>query len=98
MSHHLANVYRRRARHLRELAWQINDTPALRLHLHAGVDTWRGPRPLATIGDLQRAQDEIRREVDDLQIRASRFDREADRLDAVASATSAASVVQINVG
>lgn len=90
MSHHLANVYRRRAQHLRQLAWQMNDSPALRLHIHADVDTWHGPRPLASISDLRRAQDEIHREIDDLQVRASRFDREADRLDAVAYAASAA--------
>jgi hypothetical protein len=95
LSHHLANVYRRRARHLRELAWQIHDTPALRLHLHAGADTWRGTRPLTTTVDLQRAQQEIRREADDLQIRAVRFDREADRLDAIARA---AAVAQLDVG
>jgi len=95
MSHHLANVYRRRARHLRQLAWQMNDSPALRLHIHAGVDTWHGPRPLASTSDLRRAQDEIHREIDDLQVRATRFDREADRLDAVAYAASAA---HLNVG
>lgn len=90
MSHHLANVYRRRARHLRQLASQMNDTPALRLHIHAGVDTWHGPRPLACTEDLRRAQDEVRREIDDLHARSIRFDREADRLDAIANATAAA--------
>lgn len=95
MSHHLANVYRRRARHLRQLAWRMNDTPALRLHIHAGDDTWHGPRPLECTADLRRAQDEIRREVDDLHTRAGRFDREADRLDAAATAAAA---VHVNVG
>ncbi|MFK8025886.1 MAG: hypothetical protein AB8G26_18165 [Ilumatobacter sp.] len=88
MSHHLADVYRHRARRLRELADDIHHTPALRLHLHAGDDTWRGPRALASVADLRRAQVEVEREVHLLRVRADRFEREADRLDALAHATA----------
>ncbi len=89
MSHHLADVYRQRARNLRRLAATMADTPAMTLRMFADEQTWRGPRALACTSDLQRAEWEIHREIDSLHTRAWRFDREADRLDAQAAAAAA---------
>jgi hypothetical protein len=52
------------------------------LHLHAGVDTWRGPRADGCATDLRRAQQDVREAADELDVRASRFERQADELDA----------------
>lgn len=58
------------------------------LHVHAGVDTWLGPRADACSCDLAAAQQAVRDAADDLDIRAHRFDRSAD--DLVAAAIRAA--------
>ena len=87
MSHHQAAVYRQRAAHLRTLASQLADTPSMSLHLHAGVDTWYGPRPDACAADLALAQQAARDAIDDLHTQAFAFDRLADELDAAAFRT-----------
>ena len=84
MSHHQAAVYRRRAAHLRSLATQITHTPSMTLHLHAGVDTWYGPRPDACCSELALAQQAVRHAVDELHTQAAVFDRRADELTAAA--------------
>lgn len=84
MSHYQAAVYRQRAAHLRALAAQMTSTPSMSLHLHAGVDTWYGPRPDACVTDLALAQQAVRNAADDLQAQAFAFDRRADEVDAAA--------------
>jgi hypothetical protein len=84
MSHYQAAVYRQRAAHLRTLATKIENTPSMSLHLHAGVDTWYGPRPDACATDLAIAQHAAREAVDDLRTQAFTFDRRADELEAAA--------------
>lgn len=85
MSYEQAAVYRRRAAHLRSLATQLGTTPSLSLHLHAGVDTWYGPRAEACANDLALAQQAVRHAVDDLRTQAFAFDRRADELEAAAA-------------
>ena len=84
MSHYQAAVYRQRAAHLRTLATQIDATPSMSLHLHAGVDTWYGPRPDSCMTDLVAAQRAVRDAADDLQRQAFTFERRADELEAAA--------------
>ena len=85
MSYEQAAVYRRRAAHLRSLAAQLGSTPSLSLHLHAGVDTWFGPRADACLDDLACAQRAVHHAVDDLRTQAVAFDRHADELAAAAA-------------
>lgn len=85
MSHYQAAVYRQRAAHLRALAAQMMNTPSMSLHLHAGADTWYGPRPDACTTDLALAQQAVRDAADDLQRRAFGFERRADELEAAAA-------------
>ena len=82
MPHDQAAAYRQRAAHLRTLATEMANTPAMSLHLHAGVDTWYGPRANACITELAGAQHAVREAVDDLRTRAFVFDRRAEELDA----------------
>jgi len=84
MSYQQAAVYRRRAAHLLHLATQISTTPSMTLHLHAGVDTWYGPRADACASDLERAQQAVHDAVDDLRTQAFTFERRADELEAAA--------------
>jgi len=80
---HAANA-RQRATHLRTLAAQMVHTPAMSLHVHAGVDTWHGPRADACIDQLRRAQQQVHRAADELDARALRLEREAEALEAAA--------------
>ena len=82
MPHHQAAAYRQRAAHLRKLATEMANTPSMSLHLHAGVDTWHGPRADACTTALAGAQHVVREAVDDLRTRASAFDRRAEELEA----------------
>ena len=84
MSHYQAAVYRRRANHLRGLAYQMTHTPAMTLQAHATVDTWHGPCADACTNDLATAQRAVHLAIDDLGDRAWRFDRTADDLEAAA--------------
>ena len=84
MPHHQAADYRRRATQLRTLAARLENTPSMSLHLHAGVDTWYGPRPDACLTELARARQAVRDAADELQVRAVAFDRLADDLETAA--------------
>ncbi len=84
MPHDQAADYRRRATQLRMLAARLENTPSMSLHLHAGVDTWHGPRPDACVTDLALAQQAVRDAADELQVRAFAFDRLADDLETAA--------------
>ena len=84
MSHREAAVYRQRAAHLRALARQIADSPSMTLHLHAGVDTWYGPRADACTTELASAQHTVREAVDELHTQSFVFDRHAEELEAAA--------------
>lgn len=85
MSHHEAAVYRRRAAHLRALAERLRTTPSMTLHLHAGVDTWHGPRADECTTDLARAQQGMHHAADDLETQALRLHTHADELAMIAS-------------
>ena len=85
MSYQQAAVYRRRAAHLRRLATRLGATPSMSLHLHAGVDTWYGPRADACTSDLALAQQAVHHAVDELLTQAFAFDHHADQLEAGAA-------------
>lgn len=84
MSHAEAAVQRERASRLRSLAVRMRTTPAMSLHLHAGVDTWYGPRAEACTSDLSRIQRAVATAADDLDLRARWLDRTADELTVAA--------------
>lgn len=84
MSHHQAAAYRQRAAHLRALAHQIAETPSMSLHLHAGVDTWYGPRADACATELAGAQHTVREAVEELRTQSFIFDRRAEELEVAA--------------
>ncbi len=75
---------RRRARHLRDLATAIEATPAMSLDVHAGDDTWIGPRPVLCRALLAAGQRQLHRAADDLRSTAYRFELLAEELDAAA--------------
>lgn len=68
----------------------MTTTPAMTLHLHAGVDTWHGPRPLACMTDLRSAQRAVEDAAADLHTEAGRFEATADSLEAAAFAADTA--------
>ena len=82
MPHRQAAAYRQRAAHFRTLATDMTNTPSMSLHLHAGVDTWYGPRADACATELTSAQHAVREAADDLRTRAFVFDRRAEELEA----------------
>ena len=84
MSHAQAAQYRRRAAHLRTLAYQMQHTPSMTLQTHATVDTWHGPCAEECTQSLASAQRAMHLAIDDLGGRAWRFDRYADELEAAA--------------
>lgn len=84
MSHAQAAHYRRRAAHLRTLAYQMGHTPSMTLQTHATVDTWTGPCAQECTQNLETAQRAVHLAIDDLGDRAWRFDRHADDLEAAA--------------
>jgi len=85
MPHDQAAVARQRAGHLRALAAQMVTTPAMTLHVHAGVDTWHGPRADACTAQLLHAQQHVRQAADELDARALRLEDEAEALEAAAN-------------
>lgn len=84
MSHAHAAHYRRRAAHLRTLAYQMQHTPSMTLQSYATVDTWHGPCAQQCNESLATAQRAVHLAIDDLGDRAWRFDRTADELEAAA--------------
>ena len=84
MSHAQAAHYRRRAAHLRTLAYQMRHTPSMTLQSHATVDTWHGPCAQECNQNLANAQRAVYLAIDDLGDRSWRFDRYADELEAAA--------------
>ena len=84
MSHAQAAHYRRRAAHLRTLAYHMQHTPSMSLQTHATVDTWHGPCAQECNENLATAQRAVHLAIDDLGGRAWRFDRLADDLEAAA--------------
>ena len=82
MPHRQAATYRQRAADFRTLAGEMTTTPSMSLHLHAGVDTWYGPRADACASELAGAQHAIREAADELRTRAFIFDRRAEELEA----------------
>jgi len=83
----LALHLRRRADHLRSLAWSIEATPAMSLDHHATDDTWRGRRPQLCRMLLSTGQRQLHAAADDLRGHAYRLERDADELDALARPT-----------
>lgn len=84
MSHTQAALYRRRAAHLRTLAYQMQHTPSMNLQTHATADTWHGPCAQECNQSLATAQRAVHLAIDDLGNRSWRFDRDADELEAAA--------------
>ncbi len=80
---------RSRARGLRDLASTIERTPAMSLDQTAGDDTWRGQRPLLCHNVLVANLAQLHGAIDDLRWRAWQLERQANELDAVASAAAA---------
>lgn len=54
------------------------------LHLHAGVDTWYGPRADTCTSELAAAQHAAHEAIDELRTQSFAFDRRADELEAAA--------------
>lgn len=75
---------RERARHLRQLAADIEHLPVMGLEHHADDCTWRGPHPTLCRATLCSNQHQLHAAADDLRWRAYRFERQADELDALA--------------
>lgn len=83
MSTTASSVMRQRAVGLRRLARQLETTPAMRLDAHAGIDTWRGPRPDECRRLLHAAQQRVHAAAEALRSRAWAFDQRADEIDRV---------------
>lgn len=83
MSNTNAADLRERARRLRQLACLIESTPAMRLDLLAGDDTWRGPRPRLCRDLLERNLAQLHRAADDLRWHAYLLDQRAVAADAL---------------
>lgn len=79
---------RQRAATLRTLARRIESLTVLDLHRVAGADTWVGPSPCTRAEMLRAHRGRLLAAADDLWATASRFEREADELDAAALAES----------
>ena len=71
---------RQRARHLRSLAGQVESSPVLALHRHAGPDTWRTPRAELLLGILSANQAQLRRAAEELRWQAHLLETRADRM------------------
>lgn len=78
-----ATLLRHRAGGLRVLADQLESTPAMDLAAHAGVDTWRGPRPDECERLLAAARRAAAQAVHDVRVAARRLDERADEIDAL---------------
>lgn len=77
---------RQRAATLRALARRIESLTVLDLHREAGPDTWVGPSPHTCAETLRAHRGRLLAAVDDLRATSSRFERQADELDAAALA------------
>jgi hypothetical protein len=84
MSHHSAHALRQRARHLRQLATEIERSPVLSLHLHAGEATWRGTHPQFCLNLLRTRQARLRNDVDDLRWHADLLEQRAAKAEHLA--------------
>jgi hypothetical protein len=82
----LAADYRRRAAELRSLAVRLEDSPVLRLHEDAGVDTWASPGADTCRTTLADDQVRLRNAAAELRQQAWWYEQQADALDAVAAA------------
>lgn len=78
-----AALFRRRAASLRVLADRIETTPAMHLGDHAGVETWRGPRPDECERLLAAAQRSVRDALHDARVAARRLDERADEIESI---------------
>ncbi len=81
-----ATRLRQRAATLRALARRIESLSVLELHRKAGADTWVGPSPYVCAEMLRAHRERLLAAADDLWATASRFEREADEIDAAALA------------
>ena len=82
----LAAEYRRRATELRSLAARLEDSPVLRLHEGAGVETWASPGADACRTTLADDQVRLRNAAAELRQQAWWYEHQADALDAAAAA------------
>ncbi|HEY3483838.1 MAG TPA: hypothetical protein VGK49_00585 [Ilumatobacteraceae bacterium] len=71
---------RQRARHLRSLAGQVESSPVMALHRHAGSDTWRTPRAELLLGILTANQGQLRRAAEELRWQAHLLETRAERM------------------
>lgn len=85
-----ATRLRQRAATLRALARRIESLAVLDLHRQAGADTWVGPSPYMCAEMLRAHRGRLLAAADDLWATASRFEREAEEIDAAALAESLA--------
>jgi hypothetical protein len=73
---------RARARSLRSLATELEQTPALSLQRDAGPATWHGPRAEACVRTLVALQHPVHEAAEDLRWLAHRLEVRAAELDA----------------
>ena len=79
---------RRRARHLRALAGDVESGPVMGLHRHAGSDTWRTPRAGLLLGILTANQAQLRRAAEELRWQAHLLEARAERMAMTTEALS----------
>jgi hypothetical protein len=73
---------RARARSLRSLATELEQTSAMSLERDAGPATWHGPRAEACVRSLVGLQQQVHQAADDLRWLAHRLEARAAELDA----------------
>jgi len=95
MSRQQAADYRRRATHLRSVAAQIDDAPALRLATHTGPSTWLGPRADASEFALRASIWGAVSAAGELRSTAWVFEQRAAELEAAALAAEAAHAARV---
>ena len=80
---------RARARSLRSLATELEQTPAMSLERDAGPATWHGPRAEACVRSLLALQQHVHEAADDMRWLAHRLEARAAELEAVQARTVA---------
>lgn len=89
MSREDPHELRRRARALRQLATQLESTPAMSLDSHAGHETWQTPRAELCRWILGSNQSQVHRAADELRWNAHRLEVRATEAE-IAAATQGA--------
>lgn len=85
MSHHSAHALWQRARHLRQLATEIEHSRVLSLCLRGDEATWRDTHPQFCLNLLRTRQARLRHDVDDLRWHADLLEQRATEAEHLAA-------------